>query len=81
MMGAPLSLDPGAGATEKIQQRFREFLTNKEMDGLGIPGVPTQASIEGHSKRFKQPYKKRKSRPSFVDTGLYQAAMKVWTEE
>lgn len=80
-LGAPVTLDPGAEAAEEIQQRFRQFIENKEMEGMGIPGVPTQAALQGHSKRFKNPYKRRKPRPSFRDTGLYVGAFRMWTEE
>ena len=80
-MGAPIDLDPTADFSAKIENRFHEFLTNKEMDNLGIPGVPTKASLMGQSRRFKRQYKRRASRPSFVDTGLYVGAFKVWTGE
>lgn len=79
-MGAPATLDLTGDATAFIEDRFKQFLTNKEMESLGIPGVPTKAALEGHSKRFKQPYKKRNPRPSFIDTGLYQASFKAWIE-
>jgi hypothetical protein len=29
---------------------------------------------------MKQPLKKRKARPEFVDTGLYQASFRAWIE-
>lgn len=80
MMGAPLdTIDPAAGATEKIRERFHDFLTNKEMDGM-VPGVPTQASLAGQSHRFKRAYKKRAARPSFIDTGLYENSAVVEVE-
>jgi hypothetical protein len=63
-------------ASEKIEQRFKKALSQKEFDGL--EGVPTKASLLGVSHRFKNPYAKRASRPSFIDTGLYQSAFKVW---
>jgi hypothetical protein len=68
--------NPLGQATSKIERRFKEFLTNKEMDGQ--PGVPTKAALAGRSKRFKRAYAKRPSRPSFVDTGLYRGAFKSW---
>lgn len=79
-LGAPVGLDPTGDATAAIAQRFREFITNKEIESLGIPGVPTKAAQEGHSRRFKNPYKKRKSRPSFLDTGLYVGAAIAWVD-
>lgn len=81
LLGAPRSSDPFASATSKIEHRFRKFLSKKEMDRLGVPGVPTAASLAGYSKRFKQKQKKsRGPRPSFIDTGLYQANFKAWAD-
>lgn len=80
-LGAPPGLDPYGDAMQWADQRFREFIRDREMERLGIPGVPTKAAMEGYSKRFKQPYKKRKSRPSFYDTGLFVGAFKAWMEE
>jgi hypothetical protein len=87
-MGAPVeNIDPFGGATGEIEAAFRHFLDSKEMESLGIPGVPTQAALDGVSHRFKNPrYKntkggkkvKRAPRPSFIDTGLYEASMKAW---
>lgn len=81
MMGGPADLDALGGATSKIEERFRDFLTNREMEKLGYPGVPTQAALDGVNHRFKHPYaQKNKRRPSFVDTGLYQASFKAEVE-
>ena len=81
LLGAPRSSDPFAGAADKIEHRFRQFLSLKEMDRLGVPGVPTAASLAGYSKRFKQKQKKsRGPRPSFIDTGLYQRSFKAWVD-
>lgn len=66
-------------AEQDIQKAFHTFLTSKEMDGLGYPGIPTQAALQGKSKRFKSG--KGAPRPSFVDTGTYIAAFRAWFEE
>src|SRR5882672_7139983 len=50
LLGAPRSSDPFAGAASKIEHRFRQFLSMKEMDRLGVPGVPTAASLAGYSR-------------------------------
>ena len=63
-----------AEAEGEIEAKFRDFLSLKEVETLGIPGVPTQAAKDGVSHRFKHPYAKRPARPSFIDTGLYQAS-------
>lgn len=81
MMGGPSDIDPFGGATSKIDERFTDFLTNREMEKLGYEGVPTQAALEGVNHRLKHPYaKKNKRRPSFIDTGLYQASFKSEVE-
>lgn len=88
MTGGPADVDPGDVAGTSIQEMFKEVLTNKELDGK-IPGVPTLAAEEGVSHRFKDVYnrkgkkgkRKRGSRPSFVDTGLYEGATRVTVEK
>jgi hypothetical protein len=81
LLGAPPPVDPFAGGTSKIEHRFKKFLSSKEMDSLGVAGVPTQASLKGYSKRFKKKQNKaRGPRPSFIDTGLYQANFKAWMD-
>jgi hypothetical protein len=80
MMGAPLTLDPFGTATSEIENRMKQFLSNREMDALGYPGVPTMAAQMGVSHRFAHPYKRRPARPSFIDTGLYQSSMKAWID-
>lgn len=76
-MGAPPTHDPYGTATDSIQALFREQLSAKFMDGK-VGGVPTMAAQTGHSKRFKRVSKKRPPRPSFIDSGLYQSAMRAW---
>ena len=78
LMGAPVAQDPAADAVSGIENDFRTFLTSGEIEKLGIPGVPTQAAKDGVSFRFKRPYAKRKPRPSFVNTGLYEASFRAW---
>jgi hypothetical protein len=79
MQGAPATLDPFGAATSRIEDRFKQFLSTQEMDRLGVPGVPTQASLEGKSSRFKSK-KSGAPRPSFIDTGLYQSSFKAWVD-
>lgn len=81
LMGAPLSISAFGMATSAIEDRFKDFLSLKELDALGYPGIPTLASLEGVSHRFKNPYAKRPPRPSFIDTGLYQASFKSWVDK
>lgn len=76
MMGAPSDGDPFGTATGEIEQAFKLFLDQKEMDGRD--GVPTQASLDGVNHRLK--IKKGDPRPSFIDTGLYQSSFKAWVD-
>ena len=80
LMGGPPHLNPLGAATSSIENRFKQFLSNREMDAIGYPGVPTAAAERGVSHRFKHPYKKRPPRPSFVDTGLFQATSTAWVD-
>jgi hypothetical protein len=79
-LGAPVTLDAFGEAAAKIEDRFRNFLSNREMDGLVI-GVPTEAAKLGHSKRFKRSSKRRPPRPSFIDTGLYEGSFRAWADD
>jgi hypothetical protein len=80
LMGAPPMIDPFGTGISAIENRFRQFLSTKEAERIGLPGVPTQAALRGVSRRFKQPYRRRAPRPSFIDTGLLQASFKAWIE-
>jgi hypothetical protein len=74
-----LSPEPFASSkSQKIDDTFHKFLDSKEMETLGIPGVPTAAALKGVSHRLK--LKKGAPRPSFIDTGMYQAHFKSWVE-
>ncbi|WP_297480660.1 hypothetical protein [Ferrovum sp.] len=62
----------------EIEKDFREYLDRSEWEK--ISGKPTKAALLGISKRKKSlSYGER--RPSFIDTGLYQKSMRVWTEK
>lgn len=77
-LGSPIT-DPLAEASQEIQSGFQFFLASAEIETMGIEGVPTQAALERRSLRFKGK-KGPNKRPSFIDTGLYQASMRAWTE-
>ncbi len=74
LAGAPPTKDPLAESMSRVHDLFSAFLDNEEMNG--VPGVPTRRALLGISKRFKK--KKGNPRPSFIDTGTYQAAMRAW---
>lgn len=69
-----------SAATEKIEARFRSNLNAHRYDGV-IHGVPTLAAQRGVNHLLQQPYAKRGSRPSFVDTGMYSRSFRAWVEE
>lgn len=76
--GGPLG-DPYAEAGQEIAAGFRQFLMSGEIEQMGIEGVPTQASLDRRSLRFKG--KKAKGpRPSFVDTSTYELAFRSWVD-
>lgn len=80
MLGGPTgALNITADAESEIEDAFKLFLSLQLLDGIE-PGVPTQAALNGVSHRFKHPYAKRGPRPSFIDTGTYQASFKVWCD-
>ena len=76
MMGGVQPDDLFVSLYPKIEKMFRDFLDAMEMDGQ--PGVPTQAALEGVNHRLK--LKRGDPRPSFIDTGIYQASFKAWLE-
>lgn len=74
MAGAPLSAaNPGAALGAEVGTMFRQFIDSREMDGAA--GVPTEAARKGVNHRLKHPYAKdNPERPSFRDTGLFEAS-------
>lgn len=81
-----------ASGLQKIQIMMKRWLSTQEIEGSGIPGVPTKAALMGKSSRFKsglnqvsmkkfnKGIRQGARRPSFIDTGLYEASMKAWIE-
>lgn len=80
LASAPRNDVYGSGTSE-IEDRFQRFLDDKEIEGLGIAGVPTKAALAGVNHRLKHPYKKRAARQSFIDTGTYQLSMRAWIDD
>lgn len=79
MAGAPVDkIDPFASGTSKIEEKMKDYLSKRETELAGLPGVPTGAAQRGESKRFKR--HSGPPRPSFIDTGLYQSTLKAWVE-
>ncbi len=61
------------GAEQRIEAEFRSFLDANEIGNL----VVVEAAVQGVSRRKKRPFKKRKARPAFIDTGLYRASFRA----
>lgn len=86
MMGALESLlmgqsvDPWGPAAQAIQQQFRDFISSREVESMGIPGTPTYAALMGYSRRRKHPHARGPRRPSFRDSGLYMGSFRVWVD-
>lgn len=78
LMDGPIAATGFESALSKMEDNFKQMLSQRELDMLGYPGIPTAAAMAGVSHRFKRPYAKRPPRPSFIDTGLYQASFKAW---
>lgn len=77
IMGGPSPDNPFAEGEAEIETDFKHALDAKFMDGLAA-GVPTKAALKGVNHRLK--IKKGNPRPSFIDTGLYQANFRAWIE-
>ncbi len=72
---------PWVAASAEIESAFRDFIDSREVERVGIPGVPTQAALAGVNHRLKHPYRKTNPRrPSFRDTGLYVRAFRAWVD-
>jgi hypothetical protein len=84
MAGAPLDAEAFATGASAIEDRMKSFVAEGEMESLGYPGVPTQASLDRASgKRRSARFKRRRATGksvSFVDSGLYQSSLKAWVE-
>lgn len=81
-MGGPVdaSMILAEGELSAIEQRFRSFLDNEEMNGRA--GVPTAAALAGVNHRLLHPYAQANpQRPSFIDTGIYQSSMRAWVDD
>lgn len=79
IMGAPPQHNPYGTGTQEIEDLFRRFLSEADIEKLGVPGVPTKAALDRRSARFKKG-KGPNRRPSFIDTGLYQSNFRSWVD-
>jgi hypothetical protein len=72
------TVDRWGRGMQVIQQEFKDFISSKEAESVGIPKTPTHAALMGYSHRRKHPYARGPRRPSFRDTGLYMASFRSW---
>jgi hypothetical protein len=78
---------PFDAAGQELTLGLKQFIYKEELAGK-VAGVPTQAALEGvttrkvgRGKRAK--FKRTKTgvrRPSFIDSGIFEASTKVWIE-
>lgn len=84
LMGGPTSGNLLAGAESGIEELFRKFLSDREIEqparGVRPYTIPTMAAVLGFSARFKGKINKAGRRPSFIDTGLYQSSFRAWMD-
>ena len=85
-MGGPPQRDPFASGLSEVENQFKDFISSGEMDTLGLPGIPTQASLDRASGKNRGPrFKKRRGKASgksvsFYASGLYMGSFKAWVE-
>jgi hypothetical protein len=82
LAGAPASaVALTSDFTAGLETKFKDFLATRQVEGMGIQGVPTLAAIKGVNHRLRHPYAKANPRrPSFIDTGTYQANFRAWVD-
>ncbi len=80
MMGR--AVDPWGSATQAIAQRMRDFINSREVESVGLVGVPTKAALRGVNHRLKRPYRKSNPRrPSFRDSSLMVGSYRAWMDQ
>lgn len=76
---AGVDLNPFAAAMSQIEDKMKQFIVTQEAEQVGLPGVPTQAALQGVNHRFK--FNQGPRRPSFLDTTLMVASYRAWVDE
>ena len=82
-----------SSAGDAITHKLHNFISLREIENMGIPGVPTQAALEGLTLRTKtgkvikrvrkgMKYKQviGERRPSFMYSGVFESSLKAWIE-
>jgi hypothetical protein len=82
LSGDAASSEPFLDAQNKTYDLFQTFIDAREMDGLGYPGIPTEAAMKGVNHRLLHPYAKGNPvRPSMKDTGTYMQSFGTEIED
>ena len=82
-----IAKQPFDAAGQELSLGLKKFIYNEELAGK-VAGVPTQAALEGITTRKvgrgkKSKFKRTRTgirRPSFIDSGIFEASTKVWIE-
>lgn len=85
-------MDTGAVKADlhKIEDLFKEFLNSRDIERLGIPGVPSRVSrrtikVGGYMRKGSPVRGYRRLggslRPSFIHSGLYRDSFRAWLEK
>jgi hypothetical protein len=67
--------DPLPSVGTQIVKDFQDMIDQKKFDNV-LPNVPTKASKIGIRRRFKN--RLDPNRPSFQDTGIFEASLEAW---
>jgi len=79
--GRPPAHDPLFPAMQKIEAEFRQFLDNDEISAIMPITQQIVAAQMGVNHRKKAGYNKnREARPALIDTGLFQASFRAFTQ-
>lgn len=79
--GRPRNQTPAMDAEQEIERLFRTYLDADEWSGIVPMTQQITAAQMGVNHRKKRPYSSENAaRPSFVDTGLYQASFRAMFE-
>lgn len=74
-------VEPFARGLSQIRTMFQQFIRTREVERVGILGVPTKAALRGVNHRLAHPYAKANPRRgSFDDTGLLVTSFIPWIE-
>ena len=82
-----IAKQPFDAAGQELSLGLKQFIYKEELAGK-VAGVPTQAALEGVTTRKvgrgkKSKFKRTKTgvrRPSFIDSGIFEASTKVWID-